>query len=875
MFKLKQYQENTLHILREFLKEARYKGADAAFKNALESQGFRNVRYDTHELGDIPYVCLRLPTGGGKTVLASYAIYEASRAYLQKDYPLVLWLVPTNTIRQQTLEVLTKPGHPYREALDKHFKGNVKIFDIADIDTIRPYDLESKVCIVVGTLATLRVNDKTGRNIYRDNEAFQPHFERISAHEAGLDRRQEEPDKGRIMYSFVNLCYLHRPLVIMDEAHNARTRLTFDVLKRVHPKCIIEFTATPNTEGKSASNLLFSVSASELKSEEMIKLPIMLYEYKTWQQAVSNAVAMRKSLEKLCEKEKEYIRPIVLFQAESDDKETTVKILKTHLMDNENIDPESIAIATGDQRELDSIDLLKPECQVKYIITKEALKEGWDCSFAYIFCSVATVRSGKDIEQLLGRVLRMPYAKRRSIPELNNAYAHICSPEFAEGARNLADNLINMGFEKLEVEAYLQQTSIFDQNTNENKTVIPPENSSLILSVSTDFDQSRLDIFTLSNLKIKTQDDGSKTISVSGTISQDMEKQIIEAAPENERKAILDKIQDYREKQRIRQASLQLKAFKVPRLCAWVQGELEWVDEAFFLEAANWNLLSFPIEHIEIPNDINQFELDLESDKVVYHQKEMLKQSALNDSPANWTEQALILWLDREIHQPDVFQTVMYEFLRRMISFLITKQNYTLSALVAAKYLLSDAILKKIKQYRQDAALNGLKQVEQSLFNDEPITIETSFKYGFDFDPNNYPVRPPFYQGRYKFQKHINKLIGDLNGEEINCAIAIDTLPQVKTWARNIPRYDSSFWLPTSSDRFYPDFVAKLNDERILAVEYKGAFLKDNPDTLEKETIGKIWEAKSNGKCLFLMAVNKDAAGRDVHRQIQDAIKIV
>jgi len=755
MFKLKQYQENTLHILREFLKEARYKGADAAFKNALESQGFRNVRYDTHELGDIPYVCLRLPTGGGKTVLASYAIYEASRAYLQKDYPLVLWLVPTNTIRQQTLEVLTLPGHPYREALDKHFKGNVKIFDIADIDTIRPYDLESKVCIVVGTLATLRVNDKTGRNIYRDNEAFQPHFERISAHEAGLDRRQEEPDKGRIMYSFVNLCYLHRPLVIMDEAHNARTRLTFDVLKRVHPKCIIEFTATPNTEGKSASNLLFSVSASELKSEEMIKLPIMLYEYKTWQQAVSNAVAMRKSLEKLCEKEKEYIRPIVLFQAESDDKETTVKILKTHLMDNENIDPESIAIATGDQRELDSIDLLKPECQVKYIITKEALKEGWDCSFAYIFCSVATVRSGKDIEQLLGRVLRMPYAKRRSIPELNNAYAHICSPEFAEGARNLADNLINMGFEKLEVEAYLQQTSIFDQNTNENKTVIPPENSSLILSVSTDFDQSRLDIFTLSNLKIKTQDDGSKTISVSGTISQDMEKQIIEAAPENERKAILDKIQDYREKQRIRQASLQLKAFKVPRLCAWVQGELEWVDEAFFLEAANWNLLSFPIEHIEIPNDINQFELDLESDKVVYHQKEMLKQSALNDSPANWTEQALILWLDREIHQPDVFQTVMYEFLRRMISFLITKQNYTLSALVAAKYLLSDAILKKIKQYRQDAALNGLKQVEQSLFNDEPITIETSFKYGFDFDPNNYPVRPPFYQGRYKFQKHI------------------------------------------------------------------------------------------------------------------------
>jgi type III restriction enzyme len=43
---------------------------------------------------------------------------------------------------------------------------------------------------------------------------------------------------------------LCRPLVIIDEAHNARTRLSFDTLARFNPSCIVEFTATPETTHK-------------------------------------------------------------------------------------------------------------------------------------------------------------------------------------------------------------------------------------------------------------------------------------------------------------------------------------------------------------------------------------------------------------------------------------------------------------------------------------------------------------------------------------------------------------------------------------------------------------------------------------------------
>ncbi|GAH07102.1 unnamed protein product, partial [marine sediment metagenome] len=117
---------------------------------------------------------------------------------------------------------------------------------------------------------------------------------------------------------------------------------------------------------------------------------------------------------------------------------------------------------------------------------------------------------------------------------------------------------------------------------------------------------------------------------------------------------------------------------------------------------------------------------------------------------------------------------------------------------------------------------------------------------------------------------------GELNseGEEFECAQAIERSAHVKYWLRNLerPSNGSSFWLPTSTDRFYPDFVAQLNDARILVIEYKGAHLAETPDTKEKANIGALWEERSKGMALFLMAVKEDDMGRDVYKQIEDKI---
>jgi Type III restriction enzyme, res subunit len=175
--KLKQHQTDTLSVLRRFFEETRVAGPKGAYEAITKEpdQAKRLGRYGgtytpLAELPTVPYVCLRLPTGGGKTILGAHSIGIARDAWVEKDYPMVLWLVPTNTIRLQTAEALKNARHPYRQALDEAFDGRVRVFDIADFTHIRPHDIRDHCCIVVGTIQTLRVSNTEGRKVYSHNE---------------------------------------------------------------------------------------------------------------------------------------------------------------------------------------------------------------------------------------------------------------------------------------------------------------------------------------------------------------------------------------------------------------------------------------------------------------------------------------------------------------------------------------------------------------------------------------------------------------------------------------------------------------------------------------------------------------------------------
>ena len=221
--------------------------------------------------------------------------------------------------------------------------------------------------------------------------------------------------------------------------------------------------------------------------------------------------------------------------------------------------------------------------------------------------------------------------------------------------------------------------------------------------------------------------------------------------------------------------------------------------------------------------------------------------------------------LERALRQQGIRPEVLLEFIRKTIGWLVNSRKLSVPTLLHVRFALEKALREKIESYRQKAYDSGY---QLRLFG-EGAAVETSYKYAFAFDPDNY--RPTaFYKGAFKFPKHLcgEAFVGEFdNPEEEECARAIEMHPQVKRWVRNVV---GMFGLPTSTGTFYPDFVAELNDGRVLIVEYKGEHLIEHEQ--QKKNIGERWAETSRGEALFLWAVKKDGHGRDVHRQLQDKI---
>lgn len=881
---LKQYQINALHELTGFFQACRSLSPADAFQAALAAQNRASEAKYVDVFDGAPSACLRIPTGGGKTLLAAHAIDVAAKSLMDTDAPVALWLTPSDVIRTQTLQALNTAGHPYRAALEEHYPQRLHVCDLENLQTVGRHELGRAAVVIVATIQSFRVTDTSQRNVYSFFEELAPHFEGLTpaakqrlekVSEADLESQPflTRADLGRVKDSVANWLALHRPAIIVDEAHNSRTQTSFETLKRLQPSCIIELTATP-TKG---SNVLYHVSAQELKAEEMIKLPIVLTEHPTgWRDAVRDAILRRNSLDILAQKESDYLHPIVLFQAAPKGAEATVEVLRAHLVEQEKIPEDQIAVATGTQKELDGINLFDPKCPIRYVITVEALKEGWDCSFAYVLCSLQEMRSAKDVEQLLGRVLRMPYARNRSQPELNQAYAHVVAASFSEAVERLADSMVqNMGFEALEVSTIFQpeqRTLIPDGQGGPQRPLIPD----FVLTVSQAPAMDTLPAEIRDRVETRQTTQGT-TIIVRGEVPDALEDVLVGSAPKKEQDSIRQRIATHRAQvQALNAPSTRREPFMpIPQLCLQLHGDWHVVERETLSELGSWSLLDSKVElaGFAIKESANTFEIDVQGRKVVWRIEQNAAQYSLDLAPAQIGQTDLVRWLDREVRQPDLMQTEMLKYLGLLVQHLERDRGLTLTALWRAKFQLADAVRAEVARLRKTAQAKGFQQALPGM---SAVAADPQFNHGFAFHPDVYPARPPYYSGRYRFQKHYYPVIHDLKaqGEEYECAKLIDAHPKVKHWVRNIAQQERcSFWLPTATDYFYPDFVIELVDGRILAVEYKGEPYKTNDDSREKIQIGEQWEKTSGGKCLFLMAFERDDRGRGVMQQLEDKLK--
>jgi type III restriction enzyme len=864
-FQLKVYQEHCLDALSQYLSRAKAVGGRQAFN---ELDDLPTKYHEVPNLQGLPYVCLRVPTGGGKTVLATHSIGIACRKFLQIDRCVVLWLAPTNAIVEQTLKALRDRFHPYRQALDADSGGQVEVLSLEEALFVTRATLDGATSIIVSTLAAMRVEEIEGRKIYETNGALQTHFSGLAeAQLAGL----EKPD-GVIAYSLANVLRLRRPLVIMDEAHSARTALSFETLERFDPSCVLEFTATPDQE-KNPSNVLYSVSAAELKAEHMVKLPIRMISRTQWKEAVGEAIIRQRQLEVVAKEEEkqtgEYLRPIVLFQAQprrEGHDTVTVEVLRRCLSEDFKIPEDEIAEGTGNKWELPD-NLLSRDSPIRYVLTVAALREGWDCPFAYVLCSVSNLSSKGAVEQILGRVLRLPHAKIKEHSELNFAYVFATSSQFVEAAQSLEEALIDSGFTKFEARSSIEPAPGFAFGPHGGTLFAEPISETIIAKP----DLARLPENLSRALKVSASAPESPHFQLTYT-GPPLSKEQTETL-----KNIFTTEEDRRAVERLSRRSSGLPAYPaamgdslaVPYLAIRVGEQLEIFEDQY--RDAPWNLAECDPALSEAEFNFGgpagqEAKVDVdESGRVqIEFVKELRQQLSFNDLRGPKTESELAEWLDRAIEHPDIAQTQSSLFLRRMVDYLVVERHVPLTEIVAARFRLRDVAARKIDQHRIRAFTETYQRM---LLPDAAMPLEVRPEFCFQFPAKDYPANR-FYQGAIKFRNHYYERPADMNDEEAACAAIIDGLPQVKYWVRNLERRsDCAFWLQTATDKFYPDFVALLKDGRHLVVEYKGADLMTTDDTKEKKALGELWEARSKGRCVFRLV------GRtDMGQKIKEAV---
>ena len=309
--------------------------------------------------------------------------------------------------------------------------------------------------------------------MFRDSggyASFFPSEDDIQGHQALLEKHpdletedlpvgaisnRDVPDK-LIKQSFFNVLKLLKPTVILDEAHKAygnqnveKNRQFVDVVNRLNPRFVLELSATPKL---GISNILVNISGVALKDEEMIKLPIQLRNFNNpdWKYTLAKTIAERDELEKTAKQfestDNRYIRPIAVIRVDRTGKNQQDGI-KVHAEDvrdelqNLGVHPTHIKVKSSEQDELAGLDLLSPLCPVRYIITKDALKEGWDCSFAYLLTLLDNTTATTAMTQLIGRVMRQPYAHTTNHPKLDSCYIHCFNQKTGETVKNVKKGL--------------------------------------------------------------------------------------------------------------------------------------------------------------------------------------------------------------------------------------------------------------------------------------------------------------------------------------------------------------------------------------------------------------------------------------------------
>jgi len=857
---LKSYQQKVIENLEEYLEYIQeHKNVSKAFNqywedkigpyNPLDNTGMQLYK---NTVPNAAHVCIKVPTAGGKTFLAVNALHSIFSAYDSAKPKAVIWLVPWSNLLQQTVNTLSDPEHPYRQKLNSLFNNRVEIYQKADLlqgSNFNPTVVKDQLSIFVMSFASLRANNKEDRKVFQENEQLESFVSQYKNNEHILSGVDDT--------ALINVLRSLNPVLVVDESHNAESDLSVDMLKNLNPSFILDLTATP----KDNSNIVSLVPAIELKKEHMVKLPVIVYNNHDKTEVINNALHLQRKLENLAKKQEteggKYIRPIVLFQAQpkTKDDNTTFEKLKEQLL-SLGIPESHIKIKTANIDELKGIDLLSKECEVRYIITINALKEGWDCPFAYILASLADKSSSVDVEQILGRVLRQPYVQRHKAFQLNLSYVLTASAKFNETLQSIVKGLQESGFSEKDYRKVDKMTE------EEKKTIsVDPVESFLFPEQQEDQEEENIDKnrVTFDPNADEEETETTSVIEEIETIAEEQNRQLEEQIKEQEKQPVDENI--------FQEMGAKVKRYKVK------ESNKDFIDKIefpqFFIKVTASDIFGTDEELLNRESLLKDFKLSDEDIKIDFDQissdlyKIDLEEAKKNEYRPSFTKiedsmvkdpiAEYILAKPKENQITDITHQMMQiignmypiadqeikVYIGRILNSMNTEQ---LRDILVRKWSYTDKIKVKIRQL-SDAYAEGRFM---DLLKSKKINTKANWKLGNEIVPG----KPGSSIGNSLYERE-----GSMNGFEERVAMEIGTSSNVAFWHRNLER-GKGFYINGFKANHYPDFILQTKSGKTILIESKGDHL-DGSDSEAKCRLGNEWERQAGNDFSYFMVFDK------------------
>jgi type III restriction enzyme len=863
---LKDYQSTVLTDLSTYLQTLLdCKGhLGMAFTAYWQSRGVLNQQYKNN-VQEVPHVCVKVPTAGGKTFIAVNAlerVFTAFAEYNPSRPKFVVWLVPSLTILEQTVKNLANIDHPYRQRLNDLFQGRVQVYEKADVLQGAGFNFDAvreQLSVVVMSFDSLKATNKENRKAYQEN-GYLASFLNDNTHDAVL-----LPDYDKS--SLINVIRTLNPVVVVDESHNAESTLSVDMLRNLNPSFIFDLTATP----KDNSNIISYVDALRLKKQNMVKLPVIVANQRSQEDVIMAALNMRRQLEVLADKAEAdgggYIRPIVLFQAEpkSRDDNTTFEKVKLVLL-GLNIPPEHIAIKTANVNELKGVDLLDRHCQIRYIITVNALREGWDCPFAYVLATLANKSSVVDVTQILGRVLRMPYQRKHSAELLNLSYVFTASSQFQSTLNQVVAGLNKAGFSKrdyrevdLSTIPVATDTGATDSGQGELLAESPPP-----AYLGADEDEVLVDTTQLNpNWEAEAVQNAESAggsanhyaapVGESSVIesikaqavreAQEFEKQAAQTSGNSCPEELKADMNEHKMKPMF-EASVQ--AIKLPQFF------LKLPSEGGFFEASDeWhklakeNLLTdFVLANLDATINFSAIDADVYSVdaedigkgesapafKVVKKAEKEKLNHIIKSQPPSGQVTSIVARLFSLIGKNSFYpieDNDIKKYLTRIVEVMSAEQR--------ADCLERDyAYVKAIKEKIQGLANEFAAKEFNHWLSTQKLKLQPSFSLPASIAPSD--NAPAIIKSLYVTERGMNGLEAPVIGK-------VAQLENVVWWHCNLER--SKGFCINGFVNHYPDFIVLTTNKNIVVIETKGDD-RDNSNSKDKLKLGKLWESQAN-----------------------------